>query len=279
MAIYSDFVRIMQQETSMQPQFIQNKYSQSLFEPSYFINVARRVLEIAKNGTISRCGNYVGHLSISDSTYESDGSHTNLMRALVNYAFDYIYGWDISPPTYNRREIDEAVLLHDLPENETGDTPDNGSRDETAKMQHDKTYYEDFLHMYAPYESNSCFYISKLLQEMEDKSTEEGRILYVADKLSAIIMMLAYDELGLYPHAFPDDEFISDINRAEMNLCEMRHNDGYLLSELWTVDFLYARELAKFDDSGFFLAILVMTTLLVHGKWYHWREGQYIFMP
>ena len=111
---------------------------------------------------------------------------------------------------------------------------------------------------------------------MQEKSSPEGRTLYTADKVSAIIMMLCYDKLGLYPGVRPSDKSIAKVDRTEVGFCKKQSNGKILLSELWTVDFLYGREIVQYDDTGYFLAILVMATLLIHGKWYDWREAQYL---
>lgn len=243
-------------------------------EPRSIRNTAKRILEIAKNSTVLRCGNRIGHLTEDFIAYESDGGHTNLVRAIANYALDFIYGWGESP-SFTRREIDEAILIHDLPENIFDDIPDNGSRDELQKLKEENIYYTEFLEYYAPYDHTFVTHIAQLLCEMNAKSTEIGRIIYLADKLSAIIMMLAYDDLDLFPRAKPSESSLSSVSQIEIELCELGKNDSILLSELWTVDFLYGRKLTQYDDTGFFTALLAMATLLTHNRWYNWREAQY----
>lgn len=241
----------------------------------YVINVAKRILEIAKNSTVLRCGNRIGHLTEEQIAYESDGAHTNLVRALTDYILDAVYEQTGYSLNYTRREIDEAILIHDLPENAIGDIPDNGSRNEAEKHLAEGLYYEDFFQYYEPYDYLFRHRIQSLLYEMEAKSSVEGRIIYAADKLAAIIMMLCYDYLGLYPHAHPNEESMTKVNQIELNTCEIKYQKGILLSELWTVDFLVGRKLVKYDDTGFFTALLVACTLLCHGKWYNWRERNY----
>lgn len=275
MGIYSEYLRILSKELNMEYAALKSFDSPKLYDSAYFLNITHRIIEIAKNATILRCGNNIGHLTDLRTAFESDSAHTNLVRALVNYAFDFVYGWGKDSPTYTRREVDEAVLIHDLPENDTGDMPDNGTRDEQQKLKKDSQYFDSFLGLYDSSEAKACSHIKRLLKEMDEKSTEEGRIVYLADKTAAIIMMLCYDNLGLYPFARPGDKDVSDINRAEMKFCEIKYRDGFLLSEVWTNDFLFARELTRYDDTGFFTALIIMSTLHVHGKWYEWREKQY----
>ena len=236
---------------------------------------ALRLLEIAKNSTVLRCGNVLGHLTNDTIAYESDGAHTNLVRAMVKYAMDFIYGWGANSPNFYREEIDEAALIHDLPENITGDIPDNRNRDEAKKVQTESAYIEEFMKKAKPRKPMHAHQVKKLLRQMEDKSTTEGRILYCADKLSAIIMMLVLDHLELFPYAFPGEKSISKISDEELSFCTKRLDGSVLLSDAWTIDFLHGRKLNQYDDYSFFTAILIMTTLLVKGEWYDWRYKQY----
>ena len=247
-----------------------------LERPAMMRDITLRIMEVAKSSTVLRSGNITGKLTKSCIAFESDGAHTNLVQALVKCALDSRYGWGVSPPNYDRTEIHEAIMIHDLPENETGDIPDNRTRDETEKVKVEKAYIDKYLAKYSLAHHTHCWNIKKILREMQDKSSIEGRTLYVADKAAAIIMMLYYDKMGLRPRVSPTDDVLAKINQTEIDICNREPGGKILLSELWTVDFLYGREIVNYDDTGFFLAILVMMTLLVHGKWYDWREAQYL---
>lgn len=250
------------------------RYSQTN-NPLRMQNITYRILELAYNSTIMRAGNISGHLTNSLLAFESDGAHTNLVRTLVKYAMDDIYGWNNPSPRYDRSEIDEAVTIHDLAENETGDIADNRNRDEAKKLQQENAYLDIFMKSYEPSLEAHSNNIIKLLHEMQDKSTAEGRMLYAADKASAIIMMLVYDKIGLYPKVYPSESSIAKVSPLEIVMCTKQSDGSMLLSELWTIDYLCGRKLIQFDDTGFFTAIIVMATLIVHGDWYMWRENHY----
>ena len=234
-----------------------------------------RILEIAKNSTVLRCGNITGHLTSDTIAYESDGAHTNLVRALVKYAMDYIYGWGANSPNFHRAEIDEAALIHDLPENITGDIPDNRNRDEEEKNRIENAYIEELITSSKIRRSTHARQVKKLLSEMQNRSSVEGRLLYSADKVSAVIMMLMLDHLGLNPHAFPGEESICKMTDEEVSFCTKQQDGSILLSDAWTIDYLHGRKLNHYDDYSFFTAILVMATLLIKGEWYDWRYKQY----
>lgn len=276
MTIQDRYLMILYQEMRFIPANWES-YTLLTSTPTQMYRIAKRILEIAKNSTVIRSGNITGRLTTDGIAYESDGAHTNLMRAMVDYAIDHVYNLsDQELPYYNDRVIHEAILLHDLPENLTGDIADNRKRDELQKAEIETQYYTDFSDNYG--DTEKAFYqsVMYLLDEMSKKSSREGCLLYTADKVSAIIMMLAYDQLKLFPHAFANDDSLSNITLRELNLCEMRSPEGgLLLSELWTIDYLCGRNLIQYDKLGFFTALLIMITLIVHGNWYHWRESMY----
>ncbi|MBR3052417.1 HD domain-containing protein [Candidatus Saccharibacteria bacterium] len=273
---YAQFVHIMEQESALHKRECGNAFLMEEFDPSDYDNLAYRLLEFAENGTVLRSGDHTAGLVISQRTHESDAAHTNLVRQLMNYAMDSYYGWGAPPPHYDRREMDEAAAIHDLPENITGDIPDNRNRDEEEKDRIENSYFETFLHRYNQADRVHCRRVEFLLHEMRAKSSEEGRLLYSADKISAIIERLSANRLGKFPRIHPDSPAIAKYSQTERDFCT-KYSDGKLLqSELWTIDYLYGRRQNAHDDTGFFTAALVMTTLLVRSEWYTWREMQYL---
>lgn len=277
MALLSTYEQIMLKEAALKDLDIDKFIARHLplAQPRHIFDITKRIIEIALNSTVIRSGNITSALTNDSMAFESDGAHTNLVRSLVKYAMDIHYGWGNSSQDYDRFEIDEAITLHDLPENLTGDIPDNRNRDEAKKAQIENHYFDRIITTYVGPQSSHRLKIRQLLQEMQDKTSFEGRMLYVADKVSAILMMLCYDRIKLYPSVHPDDPSITKVNREEISLCEKQQNGNILLSELWTVDFLYGRNIVQYDETRFFLAILVMATLWVRGEWYGWREAQY----
>ncbi len=271
--ILKDFFKIICREMEL---INPSKEHYNLYDGAYFRNVATRILESAISSTKLRCCGPMGRLTKDTIAYESVAAHTNLVGTITDYALDYIYGNDIMEPHYSRRSIFEAIRMHDLPENITGDTPDNSMRDEMKKIQEDMNYYYNYISL----QSDNIVYRAdaiQLLEEMQNHSSPEGRIIYLADKLAAILMTLCYDKLGLFPSASFKEPNISPRNEDAMYMCDnVVENNRYLLSEIWTIDFLVQRKLTEFDETGFFTALLVMSTLICHeGKWYDWREADY----
>ena len=137
-----------------------------------------QILEYTKANTVLRSYNWNYGLTDPEArtTLESDGGHTNLMSAIVDRALVYRYGTHLrfTEDGYTYREIMEAVRRHDLPENETGDIPDDGARDEVAKSESDTAYQLKFSRLSPSRELESEKRIRCLLAEMDGQSSPTG---------------------------------------------------------------------------------------------------------
>lgn len=243
-----------------------------------------RILEFAKSSALPRSyGIRYGMTSEKEMrvALESVGAHANLAGAMLEMALRYWYGPGYGPEIlktingYTVQEVMEAMRLHDLPENEIGDIPDNGARDEDEKSAREREYFQRFMKLYQPREKDFAKRVMRLLVEMDMKSTETGRMVYVADKASALIMTLVFDLLGNSPKMHVDDPEATERDKIEMAICDGDF-DGYRrASEMWTIGYFKIRETQQYDDTGFFTAVIVMMTLIVNGRWYSWREKDY----
>lgn len=248
-------------------------------------NAARRVFEAAQLAFVSRSYNHSYGLCDSEIVYESVAAHTNLMTAIATEALDFHYGNDPNlcslknhgktSDGYSYREVIEAIRLHDLPENVIGDLPDNGSHDEDEKHVHEEKYFTSYFNTYPKRAAALKQNVSELLAGMEEKSTSTGKLLYLSDKLSALIVTLYLDSSGDWPMISADSPYVSDKDRQEIAMCDFSYNHKSKASEMWAIDFFEMRELVKYDDDFFFTALLVMATLIVNGRWYSWREKRY----
>lgn len=237
-----------------------------------------QVAEVVQSSLVLR--SYAGRYGLTEDSmsFESVGAHTNLVMMLVDRMLDFHHDLDtgslIDGHTY--REIMEAVRLHDLPENVIGDLPDNGSFDAEIKRQREANYYRNvFNNHYQEHRTTFKENVMKLLKEMEEQSSFLGKAIYCADKTAAVMITLQYDLNGLSPRLSLDSEIASKRDREEMAICDFRHHDACRASEMWTIDWFKARKLINFDATGFFTAIIIMRTLQVNERWYHWREKDY----
>ena len=251
-----------------------------LIDPKTIWGITLQIVEVAKSATIPR--SYVKDYHISDNIRadESVSSHTNLVSTLMDRFWLYKYGSGVwhTEDSYDYRDIMEATRRHDLAENETGDTADNGERDEDAKVIAEHVYQREFG-KYSPVEQYSTEKrVRRLLIEMEGKTSPSGKALFAADKSGLICQALVYDLLGYAPYRQASEIGVTERDLQEIDLCDYQISDitdAYYASEMWTMDYLKIRSLVQYDETGFFTAIVVMLTLIVRQSWYLWREREY----
>jgi len=248
--------------------------------PAYdeMCKLTSQILEIAKSNLVLRSYNLRYGVTKDTIAYESVGAHTNLMMAIMDRALCMQYGdetgtFHVGMHTY--RSIMEAIRWHDLPENDMGDIPDNGDRDEQKKREQEEGYFYLMSRLMPASAENLTPSVLLLLSEMENKSSELGRMLYLADKMSALIMTLCYDLEGLEARMSKNSPYASPRDLLEMNICDDNKAGSFRASEMWAVDYFKARDLVRYDDTGFFTALLVVATLYVKGSWYQWRNRDY----
>ena len=290
--LFREWHRIMEEES------VYNKACyRFLSRPNDFYQTSKYLMEIAKNSLVLR--GWCNKFRLTENkqfTVESDGSHTNLMRAMVKRVLFIRYGKkfeDIIKVTtgYSLNEIDEAILLHDLPENKFGDWLDDGSRDEAEKTRLENEFYDEFERCYLDTEDNYVRKVRKLLDEMTKKEKDMGCLLYTADKVALIVITLTIDKMMYQEIVDPvpiekteirkavmfDTDICTDRDKQEMAACDPDHNflRQHLASQMFTTDFLKIRGLNQYDHTGIFTGLIVMMTLMVRGKWYDWREQMY----
>lgn len=267
-----NFSRIMTKEAKLAHKYWEIPPVSEIFK------VIQQINEVAESSSILR--SYNGRYNLTDDkyAYESVSAHTNLCYIILDRCLSYMYGpkMNLIPDGCTYRELMEAIRRHDLPENVIGDIPDNGGVNVAEKRSSEKRYFDAFS-SYSPFrEDNFERNVNRLLREMDFQSSLMGRVLYMADKTSAIIITLWHDSQNRHPLMMPNSDNISERDATEMRLCDKKINGGYRASEMWTIDFLKVRNLVQYDDTGYFTALIVAYTLQVNGRWYKWRERDYI---
>ena len=274
--IVREYYRIMYEENRLKSDTI----PLTNLEAEKIYRYVNRLIEVAKSSLVIR--SYIEKYNLNNSpvAFESVSAHTNLVMAIADLALTNSFYFSEFIPIendYSYREIMEAIRLHDLPENDIGDIPDNGNFDSQKKTAMEQDYYEKFFKNYKDEDEYTQFItnVKALLVSMEKKDSPAGCLIYLADKIAAIFMTLFYDSVG-YPTVMNvNQKDTSERDRREMALCDWREDGFCRASEMWTLDFFRMRKTCQFDHSGFFTAIIVMYTLIVNGKWYSWRERDY----
>ncbi len=277
LGLFRDYSRIMEQESIFNPACkTLAHYTSSIYHASRYIG------EIARSCLLPRswCGIF-GLGGREDFVNESVGAHTYLFMTMVDvflhsdFARDYYFDCGYTVDGYRYEQIMEAIRLHDLPENLIGDIPDNAMRDEAKKNQLEDNWYASFRSEYEDYRRIAYDEIIQILVNMRDKRTETGKMLYTADKYSLVIASLVCDKLGHSPQMRINDSKASGRDYEEMSYCDTREDFVYDASEMFTVDIMHIRKIYQYDETGFFTAILVMSTLMVKNHWYDWRDKEY----
>ena len=273
--LFEKFTDIMKKEQY----FAHGNWEYVINNPQEIYGITKQLLEVTRSGMVLR--SYIDryHLSSNKVAYMSIGGHTNLMTTIVDraltfecheYETELVYG-------FSYRTIMEAARRHDLPENLIGDIPDDGNCDTVAKAKQENEYWQNYSSFSPGGEEHNEMHINEILKRMNEHNsynTKVGTLLYLADKLSAILEVLTYDFCGYSPRKHINEE-VSRNDREAMNLCDFFENSFRRASEMWTITFLKQRCLPKMDSFGFFTAVLVMATLIINETWYDWREKDY----
>lgn len=281
------FKEVMSKECLIRKEWQFNFFDQH--RPSHIFQDAIQLLEIARSSTIPRVFLKDYGLCAEERTHESVGSHTNLFKTLFARALDdFEYCTSTLDNTgntkkiiideidqYSREEMYEAITLHDLPENVYGDWPDNDSCDLYLKHQQETSYFTDFAKLYMRKGPDFGKHVLELLQAMDNRNSLIGQLLYLADKTSAIITALSYDSFGKSPMMEINNPNASQRDRLEMGLCDYQKNGRCKASEMWSIDFFEIRQLCQYDRTGYYTAIIVMCTIMIHRQWYYWRIKAY----
>ena len=245
------------------------------------LDITDQIKCFTKSATVLRaCATHYG-LTEDMVAYESVSAHTNLVSVIVDRVLSYEYGpyFEKTEDNFTYREIMEVIRRHDLPENQTGDIPDNGTRDEKAKLSTERLYLRMFAEESPSREIDFEKRVKQLQYNMEEKIGFTGKLLYAADKVAAVLMVLCYDSQGLSPILNSRQPGLSKRESNEIRICTQKTlskaETFCKASEMWTVDYFKIRKLYQYDTTGLITAILIMYTITVNKKWYDWREKDY----
>ena len=241
------------------------------------LGYATQIIEVGHSCTVPRA--YLSTYNLSDAAqlFESVAGHTQLLEKMVDCALEFEHGPYLKRTSdgFRYREIIEAVRRHDLPENTFGDKADNGNRDDKGLAKKEHSYWWFFSELSPKCAKSFEKKVYQLLLSMQRYDTPTGRKLYVADKAAAIIIALCCEQIGIKPGMHFEDNKASANEFFDMSVCDSCEDKFYLASEMWTVDFFKTRQICQYDDNGFFIALIVMITLIIHEKWYRWRAKDY----
>ena len=186
--VYQAYYHVINHEMKL----TKGRYTAPLSSAREILGITEQLRCIVESATVLRaCATRYG-LTKDEIAYESVSAHTNLVQAIVDRALAHHYGpyFDKTEDGYTYREIMETIRRHDLPENIIGDIPDNGNRDDKKLTYDEHLYWREFAGESPSRESMFERQVERLQKEMEERSGFCGQLLYVADKISAILMVL-----------------------------------------------------------------------------------------
>ncbi|MDO4752764.1 MAG: HD domain-containing protein [Candidatus Saccharibacteria bacterium] len=285
--IYQKYQAIMREEIRVRG--VKNwmiHYKKVVDNPEDFYNMVWRIFEVTKLGFLPRSYNKCYGLTDADFIYESVGAHTNLALSILEHAISFQFGEQFSryhdlpfytPDGYSYRDMVECILMHDLAENEIGDIPDNGGMDAEEKDKLEYKYFRDYIESYPGNQAARRNNLLALFRSMQRHDSQTGNLLYLSDKVSALMVTLCLDSIEKSPMICKDSEYLSARDYAEMSMCDFTTEDGRCkASEMWAIDFFEMRHIVDLDKSFFFTALIVMATLIVNNCWYSWRTKAYV---
>lgn len=282
-ALLSEYSRIIALEEAISG----GVYAAPTCSPEYVLGLVEQLECIIKSGMILRCcaTRYGPLKKPHEIAYESVSAHTNLVKAIVDRVLAYHHGsyFDRTVDRFNYREIMTVIERHDLPENLIGDIADNGKRPDKDLAEIEHAYLREYAKSSPTSETDFEKHVHDLQINYEEKQGFSGRLIFAADKVSAILVTLGYDAVDHSPIMSTDFTKASEKEKSAMQLCEFRTKRVSMLgdyeicraSEMWTIDYLKYRKLYQYDDTGLITAILIMESLIVNEKWYSWREADY----
>lgn len=263
----------------------------------YVLGIVEQLECIADSSMTLRCiDTRYGTMQPGQLAYESVSAHTNLVKAIVDRILAHLFYSEHSKTKKDKteddktedgftyREIMTVIERHDLAENIFGDIADNGNRPDKELSRIENSYLYHYASVSPLFDTEFEKHVKDLYENYVYKIGPTGQLIYGADKLAAILMALRYDAAGV-PHTMRNDrQDASALERAAMEHCQYREyhvggptGDYYLCraSEMWTYSGFEFQEIFRYDKTGLLMAILVMETLIVHEKWYDWREANY----
>ena len=194
--------------------------------------------------------------------HESNSSHTNLTLSILDAALIYLFGGDDYdlvnlPEGYDYRDIINTAKRLNLFYNKF----ENPTPEQIQK-------YEITHSLYVPsWNERRELEIKRLLRETRGQSSEIGRIIFLSDIVADIVYHTESNVLD------PVIVASRKIAKDESVHYDYKYRGGFYVSEILAKE--YFDKFAKYDDHGFFTAIVVMITLQTNGRWFSWREELY----
>ena len=206
---------------------------------------------------------------------QSDQEHCDGCKIIV-MLLDMIYPEVMIPKPgetlsygYDRfRLLLRGASEHELGENATGDVASDGTRDEKKKDEEELWYV--ILWLYLCFDKKTAKLGVRLFKEMQEKSTDIGKLLFLIDKIDAVLYNLLLEEEGHtgYITAKP---YVTELDRKAIEATGDDRNAGvWLYNTLATTP-----QLLDFELTPIFLEIVQSAALEVRGEEMDWINEKF----
>lgn len=182
----------------------------------------------------------------SESVLEHSTGVWALLRAMQTHfpdlVFSYWRDWE---------DAKDLAILHDIGETQTGDVCDDGTREESVDIL-ERAFVQKACEL--TFGKSTAERLFKKFVEFQEKSTNFGRVLYMADKVEAVLQGLQYEKAG---HGGKIDY----ISASAFELEGARETESEELADIWLYSF--AKNANKYDYFELFLEIVIMAGQMV----------------
>lgn len=157
------------------------------------------------------------------------------------------------------------TMFHDLAENETGDIPDDGRRDQQEKAIVEKRFMREFA-CHFPTDSGET--LISLFGRFDD-ALDASTIPRVAEKSEALSRATLYEANGSIGYLSYKEEYYSSITDQDANAAKATNSEHQL--DIWTFRFIQQFR-GKPSFKEFFGEVLVGTMTARNGEVFPWCE-------
>ena len=193
---------------------------------------------------------------------ESDAEH---VYGCIMLAMNIMEMYPYLIKTDRRYDVLRCLAVHELGENESGDIPDDGTRNEARKDAEEYEYVKNYLLPWSLADANQ---VLSLFREMQKKSTKTGKFVYCVDKTEAILQNLIYEAEGRCGSFLAKS---SKFQLSERDQMEMEATGSVRPADNWAYDFRrrYGENIWFFDV---FFDIICEAAKDVRGEDFSWID-------
>ena len=175
------------------------------------------------------------------------------------------------PEIIPKDQLDDFIFgaeIHEIGELLTGDTIDDGERNEEDKGILETLEIRTYLRDCAPSEELSRGLL--IFEEMRDKKTDFGKTLYFLDKIEAILQTIYYESLGYPGRLSYKENHYGSVSKRDKREREFTGSDK--IADNWAYGFVKKAEQLDFKFTHEFFEIMQTAVQDVRGRPFSWID-------